>query len=675
MIRTFILFIWAFVFCFPVFGEVSCENEFETALFELLEADQDNIVGQLTALTLTKLAAEVRFENKTTFEDYSKSWHGRQARELRLANEQIVSQVEALYQNYGFESDLNSLDETIRAANPWSASLRLQNRDLSKLIVLQTVLNPSGPFDQTDAALLWIMEQISQQVEALSPRGTAAHNQSLVSWKLNQLLESPLSAHEILGQATPLLNSTTEFFESFQNDFLEEFSEICGPWFHHQRCFSENFLFDDILPKVLFDLADAMQEPSSQLMIADLRAEYPLGLRLNSLTLNFSPHSHRRQVPPEQMNLDFTRVPNLVVGPESRLQLNQMMSLQEEFLGLESEVEKLHFFQTHLSRSENSLYGILDRRQQKLKIYQDGEEIASLSLENARSETDEYRNGGAGLYRFSYLNLPILYLTDERERNTGFRLRTTTPENLEKLKSVSTIYVLPVEEGHHFRLKDGRMIFTHEKRKDETAAYNFTPRRVEYRPLTTVITDPALRNPVSIEFVATLDREKEKLMEIYKLENDDYNELARLSFGILGNESQFGQSQRYWIKEQFPWLVALLKGEGFDTSANSRGPTQIKTVPRLIAENFGVTKDSLIKPEHSAVATLGFLAEALNELKVRERNHPDITPYNRFEYLHYIYTGRHLEINRGTATPEQNIYYRNMRAAAGQLEQTELLTN
>ncbi len=675
MMRITTLFIWAFCFCLPVWGDVSCEKEFESALYELVSSDKENIIGKLSALTLTKLAAEVRFENKSTLEDYAKSWHGKYSREQRLANEQIVRRVEALYQKYGFESDLNSLDETIRAANPWSASLRLQNKDLSKLIVLQNILNPSGPFDQTDAALLWTMEQISQKVEELSPRGTAIHNQSLVSWKLNQLLASPLSAHEILGQATPLLNSVIEFFENFQRDFLEEFSHVCGPWFHHQRCFSENFLLDDYLPRVLFDLAESMQGPSSQLIISDLRAEYPLGLKLSSLVLDFSPHPNRRQIPPDQMNLDFRKVPDLLQGPEARLQLNQMVNLQDEFLKLNSESEKLHFFHTHLSKDTDSLYGILDRRQQNLKLYQNEKLVATLTLEKTQSQTDQYRDGGAGLYRFSYLNLPLLYLTDEQERNIGFRLKSARDKDLEKLKLARTIYVLPIEDGHHFRLKDGRMIFTHEKRKDETAAYNFTPRRVEYRPLTTVITDPALRNSVSIEFVAALDREKEKLMRIYKLENDDYNELARLSFGILGNESQFGQSQRYWIKEQFPWLVALLKGEGFDTSSNSRGPTQIKKVPKLVAEHFGVTKESLIKPEHSAVATLGFLAEALNELKVRERHHPDITPYNRFEYLHYIYTGRHLEIDRATATPEQNIYYRNMRAAAGQLDQTELINN
>ena len=113
-----------------------------------------------------------------------------------------------------------------------------------------------------------------------------------------------------------------------------------------------------------------------------------------------------------------------------------------------------------------------------------------------------------------------------------------------------------------------------------------------------------------------------------------------------------------------PLVVALFKGNGLDTSQSSRGLTQIKNVPDLIEKEYGTEKSDLSDPKHAAVATLGFLAEALVELKVKARHNPAITSDNQFDYLHYIYMGKAKEITEGTATPDQNIYLRQIKEAA-----------
>ena len=110
-------------------------------------------------------------------------------------------------------------------------------------------------------------------------------------------------------------------------------------------------------------------------------------------------------------------------------------------------------------------------------------------------------------------------------------------------------------------------------------------------------------------------------------------------------------------------MVSLFKGNGFDTSKNSRGLTQIKNVPEAIQKEYGIKKTELDIPENAAIATMGFLAAALVELKVKARNNPDINSDNQYDYLHYIYMGRPSEITEGTATPNKNIYYRQIREA------------
>lgn len=43
--------------------------------------------------------------------------------------------------------------------------------------------------------------------------------------------------------------------------------------------------------------------------------------------------------------------------------------------------------------------------------------------------------------------------------------------------------------------------------------------------------------------------EKAALMKEMKLSNDEYNNICKLCFGILGQESEFGTGTKYRIKE------------------------------------------------------------------------------------------------------------------------------
>lgn len=169
---------------------------------------------------------------------------------------------------------------------------------------------------------------------------------------------------------------------------------------------------------------------------------------------------------------------------------------------------------------------------------------------------------------------------------------------------------------------------------------------------------------VAVKFAQTLDQEKRRLMELYGLDNDEYNELAKLSFGILGNESEFGLGNKYVIKENAQGLVSAAKWLKGNSSANSRGLTQIKEVPRAIINEYGITTNDLVYPGDAAVATLGVLAEKYKTLKRIEHRHPAITPENRFDYVLYLYYGNSSEISNGTATPEINNYVQNVKRYA-----------
>lgn len=171
-------------------------------------------------------------------------------------------------------------------------------------------------------------------------------------------------------------------------------------------------------------------------------------------------------------------------------------------------------------------------------------------------------------------------------------------------------------------------------------------------------------------FIQALAAHKAELQELYHISGPEYNLLAHMSVGILGRETLFFTSKRYQLKEAMPWAVHLakiiesyLEGAKGQITDNSRGPTQIKIVPTKVADRYGITSDNLYIPENAAIATMGYLIEALGELKRRiiSNDLGFIGPQNYVDYLPYIYFGRTKALVQKVATPASNSYVQDMK--------------
>lgn len=172
----------------------------------------------------------------------------------------------------------------------------------------------------------------------------------------------------------------------------------------------------------------------------------------------------------------------------------------------------------------------------------------------------------------------------------------------------------------------------------------------------------------ALAFKKALQDEKQTILDLYQSDPQEYNLLAWMALGILGNESNFYTSGRYKIKEALPWMVtgakiAKSKLTGGKVSSNSRGPTQIKNIPDLIESHYQITAEDLENPRYAAVTTVAFLIEALEELKQRKINNNlvQVEPATYVDFLPYIYFGKARSLVNRTATPEKNIYVQNMK--------------
>lgn len=226
-----------------------------------------------------------------------------------------------------------------------------------------------------------------------------------------------------------------------------------------------------------------------------------------------------------------------------------------------------------------------------------------------------------------------------------------------------------------------------------------------------------INTPTARDFLESLQAEKKNLMKLYNLTSEDYDKLVRLAFGILGNESYFGNTSFHRrVKEIVPAIVPIAKevkeykvwdafkdsykifknsskyntrlfpGSGviaivpganeavkngeIDISENSRGLIQMKKVPSKIEEEYGISKEDLLSPKKAAIAAIGFLAEAKEELNGKAKIYNEkiknkegfqkIDESNWDKYIHYIYMGSSRELLQGTATPEKNLYYQDI---------------
>jgi hypothetical protein len=193
----------------------------------------------------------------------------------------------------------------------------------------------------------------------------------------------------------------------------------------------------------------------------------------------------------------------------------------------------------------------------------------------------------------------------------------------------------------------------------------------------------ALSGDFTKRFVKALGSYKQILMHSYNLTDSQYNKLAVMAFGILGVETKFTGSLKYKGKEQLPGLVKMGKhlkqfskilkssngnlqtaweAASQSVDLNSRGGTQIKMIPAKIFQLFHLRRKDLDAPEWSAVATIGFLADSLAEIRTMVQNaQPQgqllfINKDNIYDYIPFIYLGKVNLLKNGTANAAQEPY-------------------
>lgn len=240
----------------------------------------------------------------------------------------------------------------------------------------------------------------------------------------------------------------------------------------------------------------------------------------------------------------------------------------------------------------------------------------------------------------------------------------------------SQVYILPEDENNYFKVRNNKLVLTGNEYNPNVL---YSKKDLNARPLQIKYAKsqfPETQDNVQ-KMAQSLVDQKQKLMKDLKIDNDTYNELAQLTLGIAGQESNYGDNWKYKYKEsaigqsdvtdakRIKNLMTLKNP--FDISPNSRGFTQIKYDSqnkdvRNLFSKYGINSpNDLADPSKSNVAALIMLGYMSNNELPQLKDKMNKLNLSKSDALLYLNQGKKGQITNMTATPEKNKYIRSVK--------------
>lgn len=177
----------------------------------------------------------------------------------------------------------------------------------------------------------------------------------------------------------------------------------------------------------------------------------------------------------------------------------------------------------------------------------------------------------------------------------------------------SKVYILPDNPLNEFKVEDGKLVF-----KSTDAKVNRSKRDYKFEPITMKANTSSDANKVVLQ---TLADSKQKLMGLYPtVSNDIYNQIAKLAYGIFGQESSFGSygGPRGQVGRVTDF-AQLVSNYVFNSNYNpSVGITQLRysNIREELKQIFKINSaNDLLDNEKATQATMGLLLDIyVNEI-------------------------------------------------------------
>jgi hypothetical protein len=368
--------------------------------------------------------------------------------------------------------------------------------------------------------------------------------------------------------------------------------------------------------------------------------------------------------------------------------------------------------QFHKGTSEQ--YVIVDKKRDKMHLYEGDKEIASYNIGTGENIGDQqtktvvkdgkvlWEEGnkmtGAGIYTASNVNPKNNHYSDAPTWNfynengievpmalhSSFGNRTSKIKDNDEtnnrlsngcingvcqdLRDLYTkgfnkgekLYVLPDDDNNKYEISNGKIIF-----KSKDSEVNKTINTLQYKPIKIEYNKEFRESYPEVKNMAqAIVNNKKSLMKDLKINGDLFNDIAEISLGVAGQETEYGTSLKYKLKTE--GVQDILKSITNNNSYNSKGITQIKfdgmnKEVKVLFDKYGITKDNLNKGDKAIIAQIILFSYAYNnELPAYQKVMKELN-VSPIEALLYLNQGKSGELRNKTATPEKNIYIKNVK--------------
>lgn len=714
---------------------LECKESAVIALKKLLEKDHKNVLSLQLDLTVAKLAYETKSEDNSTLEQYLRD----KSKEISKLDDGKRKELVSIYSKYQKSVDLQEVEKVYQEAVYWDKNIRLYNKDISPGILLLKHLGTKSKMNDIDAAIVWAARKLSDAHEEKYGRNSAKHNLTNVSTRVAFLLDqirdgSDLRVDDLRKRIDSKKDQLDKSFQSLKKEFLASVPDNCNE--NDLKLLCKNEVFNDLYKEMLMRVEKL--NLTDEIVVKELEKQVEDKVKKEEKKLE----KKIVEKPPVQAPLDPNGNASAPAAAEKKQEvdikpltkdswgdvkyqvsllenepLNEVMEKQNTIN--QSTNEKLKI-QSYENIFQDRHYSIIDKKRGKLDVFDpNGEQIASMNIKMEKLGTSDQVKGDKNLAGGRYAvgkdddKSNFLYLKGERDdllkieigektcfseecKQLGNGAETASYYLNDMMMGTLNTYVLPEDEDLKFVAKDKDLKladFSDEKRDGK---YNISPRSKKASPIKFRVKPGLLSKFLNDEddedevrktnlkgFLTTLEREKSKIMSLYDLDDEEYDRLAVMAVGMLGQESEFGLNDRYNIKEGMfgQLLVNTAKMAKGDKSANSRGLTQIKKAPDKIADAYNmktrpsgrsayvwkenedgkrvrVRKEGTVKmkllrdPKYAAVSTMGFLAETLDFIKGAKSKHEEIDHTNAIDYIPYVYNKGVGGILNGSAKSE-----------------------
>lgn len=289
------------------------------------------------------------------------------------------------------------------------------------------------------------------------------------------------------------------------------------------------------------------------------------------------------------------------------------------------------------------------------------EGLPLLNMMNERQYNDFKKNGSKNQVSTSF---HTGYIKDDKTRvsNGCIRCNKTTLDNLVKnLQNASEVYILPEDKGNEFVYENGKLNFKVKSGKDynnyidshgkkqKGQGINRGTNSLNYIPVKTELKkgflegslDVSQRN-IATAYAKSLEKNKQKIMKAAKINGDVYNDIAKISFGILGVETNYGQENaplsnlmraaNKWLdpkNSSSPDYKSKYSTYGGNKPWNSVGLTQMRWTylnkdEQEVLKKLGIKSNKdFMDPEKAALGTTAILAVRYNQ-QLSEKDRQDL---------------------------------------------------